>query len=78
MSVSFAGKVALLLRKSLKPFPWGGLENSNWGPLVAVLGGAAYLQSTDPGDSTAVGAQLLDTLSKYAAELGVTLPQFSL
>eukprot|EP00434_Breviolum_minutum_P011110 symbB.v1.2.009803.t1/scaffold614.1/size180566/13 len=40
--------VALLLRKSLKPFPQGDLENLNWGAVLTLLGlGLALSQAPD-------------------------------
>lgn len=35
---SWPSQVALLLRKSLKPFPQGDLENLNWGAVLTLLG----------------------------------------
>ena len=41
-------EVALLLRKSLKPFPQGDLENLNWGAVLTLLGlGLALSQAPD-------------------------------
>eukprot|EP00931_Biecheleriopsis_adriatica_P038367 TRINITY_DN21989_c0_g1_i2.p1 TRINITY_DN21989_c0_g1~~TRINITY_DN21989_c0_g1_i2.p1 ORF type:complete len:347 (-),score=52.92 TRINITY_DN21989_c0_g1_i2:18-1058(-) len=39
--VASRNTVAFVLRKSLKPFPWGSLENTNWGFPLSILG-AAY------------------------------------
>ena len=41
-------EVALRLRKSLKPFPQGDLENLNWGAVLTLLGlGLALSQAPD-------------------------------
>eukprot|EP00439_Symbiodinium_sp_Y106_P032313 s6575_g3.t2 len=66
--------VAFLLRKSLKPFPWGNLENQNWGLLLALLGGAAYLQSSELGEEL-LGLQGPE-LFRYLSDLGLTFPSF--
>ncbi|CAE7413042.1 CDC123 [Symbiodinium necroappetens] len=63
--------VAFLLRKSLKPFPWGTLENQNWGLLLALLGGAAYLQSSDGEELLGLP---LEELFRYASDAGLAVP----
>ena len=40
--------MALLLRKSLKAFPLGDLENLNWGAVLTLLGlGLAFTQTPE-------------------------------
>lgn len=61
--------VALVLRKSLRPFPIGALENLNWGPLVGVLALLAAGTTAEPGQWEAILAALPPWLAAAVTSL---------
>mmetsp|Transcript_42912 Transcript_42912/g.99972 ORF Transcript_42912/g.99972 Transcript_42912/m.99972 type:complete len:353 (-) Transcript_42912:24-1082(-) len=71
--------VAFLLRKSLKPFPWGSLENVNWAPGLAALAAGAYWQNSDLSEEfgATLGSEPLDKVVEYLAATGIKLPWIS-
>ena len=62
---AFDLEVAFLLRKSLKPFPLGDLENTDWPSVLVVLGlGIVLVQRPD------LVAELQSNLSTFLPTLG--------